>query len=216
MRLRLAALALLLALVPAPAGRAQEEPATCGPMGDYAFSQETLRDWVSFFDALSTVKVVRERRTGPLTDPDGAGVVGRRVTVKVKRTRWRRPGAPEAPRRFSFIDWGWWQHKDGSLEPLRQCGETRLEVGAKYLAIVGRHRKRWFAATTGRLIVRDGIAVGGVDVGRASAAHAALMGMPVPDAAAVVAATPPYRAAAAHPDWGPVARMQAAAADGWQ
>jgi hypothetical protein len=47
-------------------------------MGDYAFSEETLRDWISFFDELSTIKVVRERRTGPLTDPDGAGVVGRR------------------------------------------------------------------------------------------------------------------------------------------
>jgi hypothetical protein len=99
---------------------------------------------------------------------------------------------------------------------LRQCGETRLDVGAKYLAIVGRHREEWFAATTGRLIVRDGIAAGGVDVGRPSEAHAALTGMPVPDAAAVVAATPQYRAAAANPDWGPVARMQAAASDGWQ
>jgi hypothetical protein len=205
-----------LATVAGAAGAGPDQPENCGPRGDYAFPQETLRDWVSFFDQLSVVRAVDERRAGPLRDPDGAGYVGRHVTVRVERTLWRRAGAERAPRRFELVDFGWWQERDGSLRPVAACGETRLAVGRRYLAIVGRHRTRWFPATTGRLRLRGSLVAGGVDEGRPSEAHDALTGMRVRAAAAIVSVAQPYRAAAAHPDWGPVARFRAAARDGCQ
>jgi hypothetical protein len=195
---------------------AREEPHSCGPSGDYAYPQETLRDWVSFFDQLSVVRAVDERRAGPLKDPDGAGYVGRHVTVEVERTLWRRDGAAQAPRRFEFVDIGWWQERDGSLRVSKPCGETRMAVGRRYLAIVGRHRGRWFPGLTGRLRLRGPRVVGGVDEGHPAEAHAALTGMRVRAAADLVAAAQPYRAAVAHADWGPVARFRAAARDGYQ
>jgi hypothetical protein len=210
----LAAVALALAGAVAVAV-AQHEPHACGPSGDYAFPQETLRDWVSFFDQLSVVRAVGERRAGPLKDPDGAGLVGRYVKVEVERTLWRRAGAAKAPRRFEFVDFGWWQERDGSLRVPTPCGETRMAVGRRYLAIVGRHRGRWFPGLTGRLRLHGRRVVGGVDEGRPAEAHAALMGMRVRAAADVVAAAQAYRAAVEHADWGPVARFRAAAGDGY-
>ena len=183
-----------------------------GPMGDYAFPNEKLRDWVSFFDRLSVVRAVEERASGPRHD--SSGVVGRDVTVVLERTLWRRPHSPDAPRRFTFNDWGWSRDDDdGSLAPLRACGETRMEVGRRYLAIVGRHHGEWFPATSGRLRIDGDLAVGGVDDGAASEAHAALEGMSIAEAARKVAATEPYRAAVEHANLGAVARMEAALRD---
>jgi hypothetical protein len=184
-----------------------------GPMGDYAFSQETLRDWVSYFDQLSVVRAVSERTAGRLDD--SSGVVGRRVAVVVERTLWRRPHAPRAPRRFSFTDFPWSRDdEEGSLEPTVFCGETRMEVGSRYLAIVGHWRGEWFPAGTGRLVLEGERAVGGVDDGEPSRAHSALMGMTIAAAAEKVAATEPYRAAVANARLGPVARERAVIDDG--
>jgi hypothetical protein len=184
-----------------------------GPSGDYAFSQETLRDWVSYFDELSIVRAVSERTAGRLND--ASGVVGRRVEVELERTLWRRPQAPAAPRRFSFIDFPCSRDdEDGSLKPILFCGETRMVVGRRYLAIVGHWRGKWFPAGTGRLLLEGGRAVGGVDEGSPSQAHSALSGMAVEVAARAVAQTEPYRAAVANARLGPVARERAVMRDG--
>jgi hypothetical protein len=184
-----------------------------GPGGDYAFSQETLRDWVSYFDQLSVVRAVSERTAGRLDD--ASGVVGRRLEVELERTLWRRPKAPHARRRFSFTDFPWSRDDGaGSLQPIVFCGETRMVVGRRYLAIVGHWRGQWFPAGTGRLLLEGGRAVGGVDGGSPSAAHSALAGMPVAEAARAVAQAEPYRAAVANARIGPVARERAVMRDG--
>jgi hypothetical protein len=185
-----------------------------GPSGDYAFPQETLRDWVSYFEQLSVVRAVGERRAGSLHD--SSGVVGRYVSVEVERTPWRRPGGNRAPDRFETNDWGWGREDDGSLRPLTPCGETRMVVGRRYLAIVGRYRGEWFPATTGRLRLDGSRAVGGVDGGRPSEAHEALAGMTVPQAARRVAGTRAYRAAVERADRAPVARWRAVHRDGYR
>jgi hypothetical protein len=213
-RLVIVCVVVVLAAVALAPSSTRPDCGDAGPMGDYAFPQDSLRDWVSYFDQLSVVRAVGERRAGRLHD--SSGVVGRYVSVDVERTLWRRPGGDRAPQRFETNDWGWGREDDGSLRPLTPCGETRMVVGRRYLAIVGRHRGEWFPATTGRLRLDGSRAVGGVDGGRPSEAHDVLAGMTVREAARRVAGTEPYRAAVENADLGPVARWRAVDRDGYR
>src|SRR3954447_4352256 len=106
---------------------------------DTAHTTESLHDVRSFADAMAIVRGVRERVPPTPEGPEGwAGLIGRSVTVRVERVLWRRPHAPEPPRRFRFDDLGW----TGTLErrrPFVGCGATRMEVGRRYLAPAARH-----------------------------------------------------------------------------
>ena len=86
-------------------------------------------------------------------------MIGRTVTARVERVLWRRPNAPEPPRRFRFNDWGW----SGDLEnkrPLRVCGVTRMKLGRRYLAPVARQHGEWFPFPETRLRLRGDLVVG--------------------------------------------------------
>ena len=130
------------------------------------------------------------------------------MTARVERVLWRRPNAPEPPRRFRFNDWGW----SGDLEnkrPLRVCGVTRMKLGRRYLAPVARQHGEWFPFPETRLRLRGDLVVGGVDGGDAENSHQALAGRRVSDAVRVVARTLPYRAVVLHPEGSPAHRWQA-------
>jgi hypothetical protein len=180
------------------AWRDHDSPAAVGDAcseGDSLWTTDTLRDWVSFADGLAVITPVAERETPPPAGPEGyAGYIGRRVTVRVERRLWRRRGASAAPDTFRFVDYGW----VGTIEdrrPARACGGARLELGRRYLAPLVRHRGEWFPFGDGRLVLDRDLVVGGVDVGEPSLAHHALAGRRIEGAAAIVAATRPYRAA---------------------
>jgi hypothetical protein len=80
---------------------------------DTTFTTDSLHDVRSFSDAIAIVRGVRETIPAPPGGPEGyAGLIGRRVTVRVERVLWRRPNAPDPPRRFRFSDLGW----TGTLE----------------------------------------------------------------------------------------------------
>jgi hypothetical protein len=63
-----AALALAGALAAAllmPQAGTGTQRLRCGPMGDYAFPGETLTEWVSYYDQLSLIRVVKDRHAAP-------------------------------------------------------------------------------------------------------------------------------------------------------
>jgi hypothetical protein len=180
----------------------------CSSIGESTFTTDSLHDLRSFADATAVVRAVRESVPPPPRGPEGyAGLIGRRVTVRVERILWRRPNAPQPPRRFRFGDWGW----TGTLEnrrPLRPCGETRTEVGTRYLAPIARQHGVWFPFSTTRLRLEGHRVVGGVDGGEAENSHQALAGRSVRGAARLIARTKPYRAVVLHPEGSPADRWQ--------
>jgi hypothetical protein len=197
----------VILLVDGSAPRAQASDSCTDPESTY--TTDTLHDIRSFSDAMAIVRGVRQTIPPPPSGPEGwAGLIGRHVTVKVERILWRRPHAPEPPRRFRFSDWGWW----GTLEnrrPIRACRETRMVLGRRYLAPIVRHHGTWYPFFPTRLRLRGDLVVGGVDAGEPENSHQALAGRSVRSAVRLVAETLPYRAVVLHPEGSPARRWQA-------
>src|SRR5215218_1378864 len=172
------------------------------------YTTDTLHDLRSFSDAIAIVRGVRETIPPPPGGPEGyAGLIGRKVTVHVERVLWRRPDAPEPPRRFRFNDLGW----TGPLEdriPMKGCGQTRMVVGRRYFAPIVRHNGTWYPFFPTRLRLRGDLVVGGVDAGEPENSHQALAGRSVASAVRLVADTLPYRAAVLDPTGSPARRWQ--------
>ena len=193
-------------------GRAGSAPGTPPAQscrdGETTYTTDTLNDVRSFADALAIVRGVRESLPPEPTGPEGwAGLIGRRVAAEVERVLWRRPSAPEPPRRFRFNDLGW----TGTLDDRRPMvleGETRMKLGRRYLAPIVRQNGEWYPFFTVRLLLRGDLVVGGVDCGEPENSHAALQGRSVRAAVRLVAQTPPYRAVVLHPEGSPARRWQ--------
>jgi hypothetical protein len=181
-----------------------------------SYTTDSLHDIRSFADAMAIVRGVRQTIPPPPGGPEGwAGLIGRDVSVKVERILWRRPNAPEPPRRFRFGDWGWW----GTLEnrrPIRPCGETRMVIGRRYLAPIVRHNGTWYPFFPTRLRLRGDLVVGAVDGGEPENSHQALQGRSVAGAVRLVAQTKPYRAVVLHPHGSPARRWQAVDRDDYR
>jgi hypothetical protein len=173
------------------------------------YTTDALHDIRSFADAMAIVRGVRETIPPAPEGPEGwAGLIGRTVTFKVERVLWRRPNAPEPPRRARFSDLGW----GGTLEhrtPLKGCGETRMVIGRRYLAPIVRDHGTWYPFLPTRLRLRGDLVVGGVDAGEAENSHQALQGRSVAGAVRLVVNTLPYRAVVLHPGGGPAQRWRA-------
>jgi hypothetical protein len=201
--------------------------AGCGGSSGYVVLQpdggwptETLRDWVSFGDQLSVIRVVDE--TGPATPPDyknSGGVIGRRVSARIERTLWRRPGAPRAPRLIRFNSWGWMMESDqdpnSPRAPVVGEHEPRLEVGRRYLAVLVRDNGEWFAVgqATMTLAANDTV-TSEVVAGGPVAGAAALRGKSIERAAATVAATSPRPGATRYRQLPPRERLEKIARGG--
>jgi hypothetical protein len=205
----LAGVALTAWLAPWSAG-GTGTAARCSDMHERTFTADTLHDLRSFSDAMAIVVGVDERIPPAPSGPEGwAGVIGRKVTVRVERVLWRRPNAPAPPATFRFSDWGWF----GTLEnraPARICGLTRMQLGRRYLAPIARDRGgTWFPFSEVRLRLDGDLVVGGVDGGDANHVHNALSGRPVESAVRMVARARPYRAVLRRPRLSPARRWQA-------
>jgi hypothetical protein len=186
-------------------------------MHERTFVADSVTDLRSYSDAMAIVVGVDEEVPRQPSGPEGwAGVIGRKVTVRVEEVLWRRPKAPAPPATFRFSDWGWF----GTLEnrvPARICGLTRMEIGTRYLAPIARLRgATWYPFAEVRLRVDGGMVVGGVDGGEPNHAHNALSGRPIERAVRMVARARPYRAVVRNPHLSPARRWQAADADGYR
>ena len=177
----------------------------CGGSGGYvvvhadrAWPAETLRDWVSFGDQLSVIEVVAE--SAPARWPEyknSGGLLGRRVTVRIERTLWRRPNsAPPPGRVIRFASWGWMmgsdQHPFSSRRRVVGEHEPRLEVGGRYLAVLAKDEREWFAIGEATMtLAADDTITSQVVAGSPAAGAAALRGKSIEQAAQTLAATRP-------------------------
>lgn len=96
---------------------------------------ESLEDWVTFADQISTMTVVAERQL-PLDERTvriGEGLVGREVTAVIRSTLWAYHPQRVIRGTTRFRTWGWWLH-DGELVPVIPEDEVRLEVGDEIVA----------------------------------------------------------------------------------
>lgn len=96
---------------------------------------ESLEDWVTFADQISTMTVVGERQL-PLDERTvrvGEGLVGREVTAVIRSTLWVHDPQRVIRGTTRFRTWGWWLH-DGELVPVVPEDEVRLEVGDEIVA----------------------------------------------------------------------------------
>jgi hypothetical protein len=177
--------------------------------GESTYTSDSLHDVRSFSDAMAIVTAVKEETPPEPDGPEGwAGLIGRTVTMKVERVLWRRPNAPRPPATSRFGDLGWWGEPEDRV-PMRVCGETRMEVGRRYLAPIVRQHGEWYPFFSVRLLLDGGRVVGGVDGGEPNNAHHALAGRSVEGAVRLVARTKPYRAVVLHPEGSPARRWQA-------
>src|SRR5215208_1691519 len=205
---------LVGALAIADGGSAPAEPLgeSCAEL-DTSFTTNSLHDVRSFADAMAIVRGVRESVPPEPDGPEGwAGLIGRYVDVRVERVLWRRPHAPEPPRRFRLNDLGW----TGTPEhrrPFVACGATRMKVGRRYLAPIARDHGEWYPFLGTRLRLHDHLVVGGVDADEPEHSHQALAGRSIPNAVRTVAETLPYRTTVLHPGGSPGWRWQRADRD---
>jgi hypothetical protein len=110
------------------------EPAGSGAGAD-RFPAASLRDWVSYADHVATYRVVAEREV-PAGESDlehGGGLQGRVVTLRIERTLWSAPNAPELPGDIEMRALGW-VLKDGGRLPMTAADAPRVAVGERYLA----------------------------------------------------------------------------------
>ena len=171
-----------------------------------------LRDWTSFSDQLSVIRVVSEA-TSP-GESERAAYIGRTVEIRVERTFWRRRGAPRAPKLFRQADWGWCRTSEGRV-PFLLDAVTRLRPGRRYLAPLTRYRG-WGALSDARLRLRGGRVIGGVDYGEPTFGHQELLGLALPAAVSLVRRATPYRAAIRLADKNPVQRWNAVDSDAYR
>ena len=174
---------------------------------DHSFRADTLHDLRSFADGLAIVRAVGEAIPPPPEGPEGwAGLIGRKVDVRVERVLWRRPHAPAPPAAFSFSDYGW-TGTPKRKRPWRACDATRMELGRRYLAPVARLEDGvWYPLDQARLRLRGNRVVGGVDAGEPTHGHRALAGRTVRGATRTLARTLPYRTTVLHPGGDPAKR----------
>ena len=163
---------------------------------DYTLPGETIVDWVQHGDQLSVLSVTHE--TPPATWPayrNSGGLVGRKVTVRIERTLWRRAGAPHAARELRFGVWGWMydddQNPQSSRAELVAEGTTRMEVGRRYLAVLVRWRGHWMPLRDSAVMTLspDGRVTSEVYDGEPSDGARALRGRTLPEAASLMTDT---------------------------
>lgn len=179
---------------------------------DFRLPTDTLTHWVSYADQLSVVEVVAEERRWPPPPTSGAPpdeYVGRRVDVRVGESPWRRPDAPVAPDRLSFVTDGW--SIRGGFAPVTIGEGPRLEVGRLYLMGLVRYDEGdWGPFPRATLpLGPDGRLVKTCSQGPTLTA---LFGVTVAEAGRILSETAPDPRAIAHADLPPVRRYQTVAA----
>ncbi|GIU95640.1 MAG: hypothetical protein KatS3mg012_2097 [Gaiellaceae bacterium] len=121
-------------------------PMIVGAAASTRWPAESLEDWATFADQISTLTIVGERRL-PLderTKRIGEGPVGREVTAVIRSTLWAYDPARVVRGVIRFRSWGWVLH-DGEFTPVVPDGEDRLEVGDEVLAPLMRAPEGEFA-----------------------------------------------------------------------
>jgi hypothetical protein len=138
------------------------EPARSGAgSGADRFPAASLRDWVSYADHVAIFSVVAEREL-PASESDlehGGGLQGRIVTLRINRTLWSAPNAPELPGEIEMRALGW-VLQDGRRLPMTTVDAPRVAVGERYVAPLvqvegGSGSLEWWPLTVGSQLPLD-------------------------------------------------------------
>jgi hypothetical protein len=140
-------------------GDAPEGPLVWGEL-DYAVAGETTRDWAENGDELAVVDVRDESTPKPWPAyKDNGGLAGRKITMKVGRPLWIRPGAPRAPHDLKIQTLGWMWENDQDPHSARRViyedGAPRMEPGKRYLVVLTRFHGEW-GPVSGRAVLTVG------------------------------------------------------------
>ncbi len=170
----------------------------------------TLQDWVSYSDQVSLISVVGDERIPSKDLQLDGGYEGRMIRLRVERTLWTRPSAPEIQGTLEMLAYGWLT-TDGVRRPFTVDGGVWPEVGRKYVApLVRTDEGRWaMLSSTAIVKLDDARAAGTVDGGEPSLAIRAVRGHALPEVGALVAGTPRSPVAEKYAHLPPDARWQA-------
>lgn len=110
------------------------EPMSVSGNGSGRVPAESLRDWVSYADAVVIGRVERDIVSPPTKEEVeiGEGLIGRDVVVDVEQVLWARPQGERPPSSLTFTTFGWVYKKDRTT-PMVVEGTDRLAVGRSYL-----------------------------------------------------------------------------------
>ncbi|WP_053617539.1 hypothetical protein [Nocardiopsis sp. NRRL B-16309] len=154
----------------------------------YRKSGETAQDWVTNADHVILASVVDEvvHEPLPVEVERGEGMVGRTVTLDVRRVLWSAPDAARpAPETYEYPTWGF--VFTGGVDDMRPIGtqdEPRVEVGHDYVIAIDWEEARctpgdepqpamWMGLDSNSVVPADGGVVGnGESGGRVESAQA--------------------------------------------
>lgn len=117
-------------------GETTEEPSDVpmppfGSTVDFAVPSLRAVDWVTYGDHLVVGTVAAEQELHGELSEEGAGLIGRLVTVEITHVRWSRPGAPELPAQVELELPGWTRSGDGDRTQISDLPWP--EVGHTYV-----------------------------------------------------------------------------------
>lgn len=194
-----------------------------GGAGADRFPGQSMRDWVSYADHVAIYSVVAEREipASPSDLENGGGLQGRIVTLRVERTLWSAPGAPDLPAEIEMRALGW-VLQDGGRVPMTTDDAPRVAVGERYLAPLvqveaGTGAPEWWPLTVGsQLPLNDSRVTPPGQRAWSSPMREALSGRSVDEIAGLVRAQSPDPIAEKYRSLRPTERIRAVIADGSQ
>ena len=144
---RLAVPAVALAVLAACGGQPRMSSARAASASyDASVPSESLRDWVTYADAV-VVGTVERTWALPISHEEreaGEGYIARQVRVRIDDTVWRRhTGAPTPPAEVTFVTFGW--TFDGDRRDPSSGGPIWLQPGKRYVIPLARWKRDGWA-----------------------------------------------------------------------
>jgi hypothetical protein len=179
------------------------------------FPNDTASGVVSYADRVAVVTAISATEipdnAPPARAAAGEGTINRRVTFRVDRTLWQRPGTKAAPATFESVWWGWALH-DHVRSKFTGHGAPWVEVGSQYVMPLA-YDEGAFAPIQPFAVFayRDSAVV--ASEGQDTPLAQQLSGASLTTVATVFATATPDPAVAKHLDLTPSARLAAVIAD---
>lgn len=179
------------------------------------FPNDTASGVVSYADQVAVVTAISETEipdnAPPARAAAGEGTINRRVTFRVDRTLWQRPGTKAAPASFESVWWGWALH-DHVRSKFIGHGAPWIEVGSQYVMPLAYDEGAFAPIQPFAVFTYRGSAVV-LSEGQNTPLAQQLSGASLTTVTTVFATATPDPAVAKHFDLMPSARLEAVIAD---
>ena len=208
---RLVVPAVAMAVLGACGGQPRMSSARAASVNhDASVPSESLRDWVTYADAV-VIGTVEQTSALPISDEEreaGEGYISRRVRVRIDDIVWRRhTRAPTPPAAVTFITFGW--TFDGDRRDPSSGGPIWLQPGKRYVIPLARWKRDGWApfSAIATLQLDDRGRVAPPDGDEAMPWETRLSGRSAQEAAQILAAIEPDPSAPTDPGLDPEERM---------